>query len=714
MFVANAAPFKDRFLSSLYPKDESQAAEIVPTPVEFKSDEILVKFKDSPSSTIRTRISSDANSKIEYQQASESAGLTEFDNYARRTNVSSIEPVFTKNKTGAVSVTSLVLNKWYKIKLLESTQNAKLDSAKYVELQSRIDSIKRLSDVETAELNAIIYPLYTPNDPQISQQWHLPKIAATTAWNSSRGSPEVKVAVLDTGIFKDHVDLSGKVVSEVDFTGSLFGPLDKSANSHGTHVAGIIAATIDNSHGIVGVAPNISLVNVKVISDGGVGSYEGVAQGIIWAANSGSSIINMSLGVTRTCPAIFQDANNYAWSKGLLVLAAGGNDGKSGIDTPANCPNVTSVAATNQNDEKASISNYDPKINFAAPGDSIYSTHKDGGYFYLTGTSMAVPMVAGVSGLIKSIKPSVTNAEIITILENTADKIPQTGSYWKSGRVNAKRAVESILPPRAIFGDFDGDKRADYAVFRPSNSNWHIKTRTGDLGGGFGGNGDIPVIGDYNGDGKMDKAVYRPSVNTWYIDNENPNGTVMGQTGDLPVPGDYNGDGKTDKAMYQIASGTWETTGGNIGWGRPNPAAIAVPADYNGDGKVEPAWFLPSTGAWFIQSNPSSVMNWGGLGDIPVPADYNGDGKAEPAVFRFGTWYISNQDPNGTSWGAPGDIPVPADYNGDGKADFALFRPSNGTWYPHPSGGFSVNGIILGQNGDIPAEKRPAYPGYPF
>lgn len=268
---------------------------------------------------------------------------------------------------------------------------------------------------------------------------------------------------------------------------------------------------------------------------------------------------------------------------------------------------------------------------------------------------------------------------------------------------------------KAVFGDFDGDGRAEFTVFRPSTAKWYIKTRTGDPNGyGWGAAEDIPVMGDYNGDGKMDKAVYRPSLATWYVDVEGGNGVKLGNVGDIPVPADYNGDGKMDKAVYQ-SNGTWLTSVGGIGWGRPQDA-IAVPADYNGDGKAEPAWFLPSSGSWFIQSNPSSVVNWGGVGDIPVPADYDGDGKADLAVFRNGTWYIraNGFTSQGTSWGQVGDIPVPADYAAEGKVRITVFRPANGTWYVYPTKDFSIYGTGWGQNGDIPATKRPAKPGYPF
>lgn len=121
-------------------------------------------------------------------------------------------------------------------------------------------------------------------------------------------------------------------------------------------------------------------------------------------------------------------------------------------------------------------------------------------------------------------------------------------------------------------------------------------------------------------------------------------------------------------------------------------------------------------GAWFIQSNPSSVVNWGATGDIPVPADYDGDGKADMAVYRNGTWYVLAKGFTifGTSWGQWGDIPVPADYTGEGKARITVFRPGNGTWYVYPTKDFSIFGTGWGANGDIPATKRPAKPGYPY
>ena len=272
-------------------------------------------------------------------------------------------------------------------------------------------------------------------------------------------------------------------------------------------------------------------------------------------------------------------------------------------------------------------------------------------------------------------------------------------------------------------GDYDGDRKADLTVFRPSTADWvslrSLSGQTDNTVRSLGSSTDAPVGRDYDGDGKFDPAIYRSGSGTWYVLQSSNNFIVSqdwGLSNDTPVPADYDGDGRADYAVFRPSTGQWYilfSSSGNTShvrydWGLAGD--IPVPADYDGDGRADVAVFRPSTGRWYILNRLAgayALHDWGLNGDVPAAADFDGDGKADLAVFRasLGRWFIkSSIDGSGTNvdWGLTGDILVPADYNGDGKADIAVFRPSTGTWYVR--GLFNRN---WGLTGDVPVLRNP-------
>jgi thermitase len=236
----------------------------------------------------------------------------------------------------------------------------------------------------------------TLNDQYLDEQWALSHIQILKLWQITTGNRETLVAVLDTGIDQNHEDLSGKVVVEVNFTDSL---TSSDVHGHGTHIAGIIAADSNNGIGIAGIAPESQLMNVKVADDKGRCQALTVAKGIIWAVNNGASVINISIELEQPSPEL-EDAINYAWSQGTVIVAAAGNEGSQSPVYPAFYENCIAVTAIKQDDNLAPLSNYGDWVDIAAPGFNIYSTLPDNSYGYKSGTSFATAYVSGIAALL--------------------------------------------------------------------------------------------------------------------------------------------------------------------------------------------------------------------------------------------------------------------------------------------------------------------------
>lgn len=245
--------------------------------------------------------------------------------------------------------------------------------------------------------------------------WAQRILGIPSVWQVTQGEG-VKVAVLDTGIDVDHPDLADAIVDSKDFTGEGVEDTD----GHGTHVAGIIAARL-NDVGFVGVAPKAGLLVGKVLGKGGQGSFEWIAQGIEWAIAKGAHVISMSLGGSTSTHQLFV-AVHEALVKGLFVVCAAGNEGslfQNSIGFPGRYGGVITAASHDENGNPSGFSSRGGEVDFMAPGSNIWSTYKDGGYATLSGTSMATPFVAGLAALI--ISKHLRTATNKTPLENNED-----------------------------------------------------------------------------------------------------------------------------------------------------------------------------------------------------------------------------------------------------------------------------------------------------
>jgi len=294
------------------------------------------------------------------------------------------------------------------------------------------------------EPNLKIQAQWIPNDPYWHLQWGAKKIEADKAWNTTVGNSSVLVAVVDTGIYHVHPDLALNYAPlGYDWVNMDSDPMDD--NGHGTHCAGVIAAALNNSIGIGGIA-QVRIMAEKVLGSGGLGYTDGLASGIIHATDQGAKIISMSLGCYSQSQLVY-DAIKYAHDAGVLLIAAAGNEDTNIRSYPAGHDEVVAVAATDTGDKKVWFSNWGNWIELAAPGIDILSTVPDG-YESCSGTSMAAPHVSGVAALVWSKYPNSTRDWVRMWLRRTADDlgVPGFDIYFGYGRVNARKSVEQTPP----------------------------------------------------------------------------------------------------------------------------------------------------------------------------------------------------------------------------------------------------------------------------
>jgi type VII secretion-associated serine protease mycosin len=301
------------------------------------------------------------------------------------------------------------------------------------------------------ELDATVRVADVPagDDTYRGSQWDLATVRATDAWARSTGTGAT-VAVVDTGVDATHPDLAGQVLPGADFvTGTEGEAVDP--HGHGTHVAGTIAALAGNGTGVAGLAPNARILPVRVLSANGSGYMSDVASGIVYAADHGADVINMSIGTTSQLEAV-TSAVEYAHGRGVVVVAAAGNTRSSGspVSYPAADAGVLAVAATDSSDNVAGYSNQGWYVDVAAPGTDILSTYPmaSGEYRWMSGTSMASPHVAALAALLKGYDHTLTPDQIEQAITASAVDlgVPGRDDDFGAGRIDAAAALAAVTP----------------------------------------------------------------------------------------------------------------------------------------------------------------------------------------------------------------------------------------------------------------------------
>ena len=287
------------------------------------------------------------------------------------------------------------------------------------------------------DLDHIVTPAFTPNDPIFVNEWQYPKIGALSAWDTAQGSG-ITIAILDSGVDSTHPDLASKMIPGWNF-------YDNNSNSsdirgHGTAVAGVAAAAINNSIGIAAIAGQSMIMPLRVTDLNGLGYSSTISQALIYAADHGARVANASFEGLSSNLSI-QNAAQYMKEKGGLVTVSAGNTGV--LESFTVTTSMLPIAATDIYDNRANFSSYGDFVSLAAPGKNFYSTRLGGDYMPVSGTSFSSPITAGVIALMMSANPQLSSTDIENLLFTTAVDLGSSGKdiYYGYGRVDAAAAV---------------------------------------------------------------------------------------------------------------------------------------------------------------------------------------------------------------------------------------------------------------------------------
>ena len=353
-----------------------------------------------------------------------------------------------------------ITNRYRLAKKKDSYQKGEFVVYKHRDPAAVLDQLQDEPGVIYAEQNAYAYACMAPNDPMFyPHQWNMTRIGMLEAWDLSCGTDAV-VAILDTGVKQTLEDLGQtNFMAGWDFVNNDADATDD--NGHGSHLCGTVAQSTDNLIGVAGIAYACTIMPVKVLDQNGSGTYDNVADAIIYAADNGAHVINLSLtGLAGSTT--LEDAVNYAWNNGVLVVCSAGGDSSSIPVYPAAYARSLAVSATNYLDQITGYSNYGSYIDISAPGGDTNDYNGDGypeailqntigpagdGYYFYSGTSSAAAHVSGTAALVKACKPFFKSDDLRIILENTAHDLGEPGwdPYYGWGRLDAANAVQTAL-----------------------------------------------------------------------------------------------------------------------------------------------------------------------------------------------------------------------------------------------------------------------------